>query len=56
MARSMSETGSKAEDNISKTVVDRAIEDRKKATAEPTKYGVDRPILPPLKIFRNRKE
>lgn len=33
----MSETGSKSDEKISKTVADRATEDRKKKTVEPTR-------------------
>jgi len=50
-ARRRSETGSKAEEKISKIVVDLAIEERKKKTAEPMRYGVDRPIEPPPEDF-----
>ena len=43
MARRSKETGSKSDERISKIVVDLAIEERKKKTAEPMRYGVDRP-------------
>jgi len=54
MACSISETGAKAEEKISKTVVDLAIEDRKKEPADPMRYGVARPMVPPSKSLRNR--